>query len=66
MMKLMSLMRRIAAMSSRCRLRDCKHTRFVRVPYAVLQAVGHSVDLKRDQEQYPMFKLKWKRKVTKI
>jgi hypothetical protein len=53
-------------MSSRCRLRDCKHTRFVRVPYAVLQLIGHAQDLKRDHEQYPMFKLKWKRRVTKL
>jgi hypothetical protein len=77
MMKLMSLMRRIAAMSSRCRLRDCKHTRFVRVPYAVLQHFGYATELKREREKYlaslPLFKWdlkseqlavsKWRRKL---
>lgn len=52
-------------MSTRQRLRSVKRTRFVRVPYAVLQCVGQSVDLQREHTQYPMFKLKWKRKVTK-
>jgi hypothetical protein len=39
-------------MSSRCRLRDCKHTRFVRVPYAVLQHFGYVAELKREREKY--------------
>jgi len=64
-------------MSSRCRLRDCKRIRFVRVPYAVLQHFGYQAELKREREKYlaslPLFKWdlkteqlavsKWRRKL---
>ena len=64
-------------MSSRCRLRDCKRTRFVRGPYAVLQHFGYAAELKREREKYlaslPLFKWdlkteqlavsKWRRKL---
>jgi hypothetical protein len=59
-------------MSSQRRLRVPKRFWHVHQPYAVYQCVGQTVDLKREREwlssfqEYPMFKLKWKRKVTKI
>ena len=58
---------KVTRMSSRCRLRVAKRFWHVHQPYAVYQCVGQTEDLNRDREQYPMFKLKWKRRTaTKV
>jgi len=45
-------------MSSRCCLRERRRLRVVKVPYAVLQCVGHHLDLKREREKLPF--VKWR------